>query len=59
MGQNGVGKTTLLRMLAGTLNSDNQAKLPQNITVSYKPQRIAPRFQVIHFYGSADVSGYY
>jgi ATP-binding cassette subfamily E protein 1 len=58
LGENGTGKTTFIRMMAGLLKSDEQAQaetdgdtelaltlgVPQ-LNVSYKPQTIAPKFQ--------------
>lgn len=44
MGQNGVGKTTFLRMLAKVLVPDNGAVIP-DFQLSYKPQNISPRFE--------------
>lgn len=44
LGENGCGKTTLIRMLAGIEKPDNGASVPQ-LSVSYKPQKIAPKFQ--------------
>eukprot|EP01056_Protomagalhaensia_sp_Gyna25_P005309 Protomagalhaensia_sp_Gyna_25__5308@NODE_664_length_2890_cov_17_813399_g518_i0_p1_GENE_NODE_664_length_2890_cov_17_813399_g518_i0NODE_664_length_2890_cov_17_813399_g518_i0_p1_ORF_typecomplete_len615_score108_71ABC_tran/PF00005_27/1e18ABC_tran/PF00005_27/2_4e17AAA_21/PF13304_6/4_2e09AAA_21/PF13304_6/6_3e08RLI/PF04068_15/1_2e15AAA_15/PF13175_6/1_9e05AAA_15/PF13175_6/1e05SMC_N/PF02463_19/3_3e02SMC_N/PF02463_19/0_009SMC_N/PF02463_19/50SMC_N/PF02463_19/0_00021AAA_29/PF13555_6/0_064AAA_29/PF13555_6/0_0 len=44
LGQNGTGKTTFIRILAGYLAADNEAKLPQ-LAVSYKPQTISAKFE--------------
>jgi len=46
LGQNGTGKTTFIRMLAGLLASDDdaEAELPK-MNVSYKPQTISAKFQ--------------
>lgn len=44
MGENGTGKTTFCRMLAGSLEPDQGCKVPQ-MNVSMKPQKISPKFK--------------
>lgn len=44
LGQNGTGKTTLIKMLAGILQPDDPNVEMPKLTVSYKPQTIAPKF---------------
>ena len=46
LGQNGTGKTTFIRMLAGLMKSDNDESVPE-LNVSYKPQKISPKFDVM------------
>ncbi|KAL5702488.1 ABC transporter E member 2 [Ranunculus cassubicifolius] len=46
LGENGTGKTTFIRMLAGLLKPDlveGDAEIPE-LNVSYKPQKISPKF---------------
>lgn len=44
LGENGTGKTTFIRMLAGLLKPDeDDVDLPE-FNVSYKPQKISPKF---------------
>jgi len=42
LGENGTGKTTFIRMMAGILKADSDVKIPQ-LNVSYKPQKISPK----------------
>jgi ATP-binding cassette subfamily E protein 1 len=44
LGQNGTGKTTFIRLLAGLMKADGDEQVPE-LNVSYKPQKIAPKFQ--------------
>jgi ATP-binding cassette subfamily E protein 1 len=44
LGENGTGKTTFIKMLAGLLKPDDDNTLPE-LKVSYKPQQIAPKFK--------------
>jgi ATP-binding cassette subfamily E protein 1 len=45
LGQNGTGKTTLIKMLAGVLKPDDATIEMPKLNVSYKPQTIAPKFE--------------
>lgn len=45
LGQNGTGKTTFVRMLAGLLKPDEGYGEVPELNVSFKPQKIAPQFQ--------------
>ena len=44
MGENGTGKTTFCRMLAGAEKPDGQRSVPP-MSISMKPQKITPKFQ--------------
>ena len=43
MGENGTGKTTLIKLLAGVIPADDGTEVPK-LNVSMKPQTIAPKF---------------
>jgi len=43
MGQNGTGKSTFIKLLAGMIQSTNKVELPK-VNLSYKPQTISPKF---------------
>ena len=45
LGQNGTGKTTLIKILAGILKPDNEGLEFPKLNISYKPQTIAPKFE--------------
>ena len=45
LGQNGTGKTTFIKMLAGILKPDDEDVEMPKLSISYKPQTIAPKFE--------------
>ena len=45
LGQNGMGKTTLIKLLAGIIKPDDDAIEMPKLSISYKPQTISPKFQ--------------
>ena len=44
LGENGTGKTTLIKMLAGITKPDDPTVEMPKLNISYKPQTIAPKF---------------
>lgn len=44
LGENGTGKTTFIRLLAGLIKPDDESIEVDSFNVSYKPQKISPRF---------------
>lgn len=44
MGENGTGKTTLIKLLAGAIPADKGSEDLPKLNVSMKPQKIAPKF---------------
>lgn len=44
LGQNGTGKTTLIKLLAGVLQPDDEEIEMPKLSISMKPQTIAPKF---------------
>ncbi|XP_033216946.1 ATP-binding cassette sub-family E member 1 [Belonocnema kinseyi] len=47
LGENGTGKTTFIRMLAGNLPPDDGSDSIPQLHISYKPQKISPKSQGI------------
>eukprot|EP01084_Bolivina_argentea_P299456 516185_1 len=45
LGENGTGKTTFVKMLAGLMKPDDESQGVPELKVSYKPQKISPTFQ--------------
>jgi len=46
LGENGTGKTTFIRMLAGVVEPDEGRQNLPVMNISYKPQKISPKSQV-------------
>jgi len=45
LGENGTGKTTFIRMMAGKLEPDSGSGDIPSLNISYKPQKISPKSQ--------------
>jgi len=45
LGENGTGKTTFIRMMAGKLEPDEESGKVPELNISYKPQKISPKSQ--------------
>jgi len=44
LGENGTGKSTMIQMLAGKLKPDDPSIEVPELNISYKPQKIAPKY---------------
>ncbi|KAI6173280.1 Pixie [Aphelenchoides besseyi] len=44
LGENGTGKSTMIQMLAGKLASDDASVEVPKLNISYKPQKISPKY---------------
>jgi len=45
LGENGTGKTTFVKMLAGFSRTENKEAFITGLRVSYKPQKISPDYE--------------
>ena len=45
LGQNGTGKTTMIKLLAGIHKPDDESLQMPRLNISYKPQTISPKFE--------------
>lgn len=45
LGENGMGKSTMVNLLAGVIKSDGEKDLGMSTSVSVKPQKIMPKFK--------------
>ncbi|XP_054754836.2 ATP-binding cassette sub-family E member 1-like [Lytechinus pictus] len=45
LGENGTGKTTFIRMMAGILKPNDEGVTVPQLNISYKPQKISPKSQ--------------
>ncbi|AAY80056.1 ribosome biogenesis/translation initiation ATPase RLI [Sulfolobus acidocaldarius] len=45
VGPNGIGKTTFMRILVSEITPDHGNVLTEGLTLSYKPQRLAPNYE--------------
>lgn len=43
LGENGTGKTTLIRLMAGSIDPDDGKDKVPELNISYKPQKISPK----------------
>ena len=44
LGENGTGKSTFVRLLAGSLQPDDTSADVPKLNISYKPQKVSPSF---------------
>lgn len=45
LGENGTGKSTMIQMLAGKLKPDDPSVEVPELSISYKPQKISPKYE--------------
>ena len=57
LGENGIGKTTFVRILAGEIEND-AGKLNENVTVSYKPQYLESDDELVMVFLQDAIKGY-
>ncbi|MBI2134655.1 ribosome biogenesis/translation initiation ATPase RLI [Candidatus Woesearchaeota archaeon] len=57
LGENGIGKTTFVKILAGEIENDS-GKLNEKVTVSYKPQYLEANDELVMIFLQDAIKGY-